>query len=94
VIAEVVKEENDVISCLALTEELPTIKQMYNSNGSWYLLESLWSHYLGIDWGVEEEFLFNDSMHMEFIEMDDQERWDELIAHAHRDIDNFFSNLI
>jgi len=94
VIAEVINTEWKGLQKLMKEKghALPMIKRMYNSNGNWYLLESLSYFFLGRTlFKNKNEFLFNDSLHFNFDGKSDEEKYKMLIGYAKNDIDVFWS---
>jgi len=74
---------------------LEILKQMYNSNGNWYIVEGLdyfWFH-RQLFTKQKEEVLFNDSMHLQYNGKSDNEKFKMLKEHAQADMDSIWNKI-
>lgn len=83
VVADVKNHEWEKIPKL---KEFTSLKQIYNYDGGWYILENPLFWYLG----VGSEFCLYDSLHMEHRDMSEDHRWLSMIEYAKCDIDEFW----
>jgi len=70
------------------------LQDMYNSNGNWYILEGLdyfWFN-IRIFTNTSEELLYNDSMHFNFNDKSDKEKFIMLKDIAKNDIKTIWNN--
>ncbi len=92
VIAEIHNHEWEDILKLEKEKKasFPALHKMYNKDGNWYIIEGL--DYFWFNWKIftktYSEFLFDDSLHLQYNGMPDEERYKNLIKRTKEDIDS------
>jgi len=96
VIAELENSEWKAINEVEKKEnfKFKALRDMYNSNGNWYILEGLDYFWFNkqIFTNTEEELLYNDSMHFNFNGKSDKEKFYMLKDIAKDDIKAIWNN--
>jgi len=105
VIAKVTNPEWELLKPLIKEKKLTMIAEMYNDDGSWYILEGIDYFYFKkfIYSSSNKEFLFSDTMKLRYTgsifsdnkadKISDKEKKKCLINDAKGEIDNFWENI-